>query len=131
MNEPVKLLNEFKLFQGNQFNVVERDFSLPGIKNVKKEIIISKAIIVVVPVLDKNQIILINQYRFGAKTYLLELPAGTVKNDEELLDCANRELEEETGYTAAKFEKINFILFITRNKYRTCPLLYCNEFEKD
>jgi ADP-ribose pyrophosphatase len=43
------------------------------------------------------------QYRHAVRKHLLEIPAGTLEAGESPLACARRELEEETGYTAAEF----------------------------
>ena len=107
MDIMVHLIKENELFNGDDFNIVEREYSLPHNKNIKKDVIISKAISSVVPVLDEKHIILVNQYRFGVKENLLELPAGTVNMNEDPLICAKREIEEETGYKAKHWIKYN------------------------
>ncbi|MBC7790227.1 MAG: NUDIX hydrolase [Anaerolineae bacterium] len=52
------------------------------------------------------QILLIRQYRYAANGYLYEIPAGRLDPGEEPLDCARRELREETGCTA---ENVQFM----------------------
>ena len=47
-----------------------------------------------------DQILMLRQYRLALDDFILELPAGTRNRDEEWLDCAQRELREETGYRA-------------------------------
>ena len=70
---------------------------------------------VIVPFLDENRIVLMRQYRYAANEALWELPAGTLEGREENArmvavetpaECAARELLEETGYEAARLEKI-------------------------
>ena len=51
-----------------------------------------------VVLLNKNKILLVRQYRYGANETLWEIPAGTVDPGESPLHCARRECEEETGY---------------------------------
>jgi ADP-ribose pyrophosphatase len=51
-----------------------------------------------------EEILLVEQYRYPAGETLLELPAGTLEADEAPLETAHRELEEETGYRAARME---------------------------
>jgi ADP-ribose pyrophosphatase len=52
------------------------------------------------------QILLLRQYRWAANEYLYEIPAGRLEAGEEPLSCAKRELREETGCTATKFEPL-------------------------
>lgn len=107
MNELVKLINEKKIYDGSNINIVERKFSFQNNKCFLKEIILSNPISVILPILDNNHIILVDQYRFGAKDNLLELPAGTIRDNEDSLACAKREIEEETGYKSDKWVKYN------------------------
>src|SRR5579883_1950929 len=55
---------------------------------------------------DKKRILLVRQYRLPADKYMWELPAGKVDPGEKPLDAAKRELVEETGYKARKWEKL-------------------------
>ena len=50
---------------------------------------------------EDNKVILVKQHRFP-HGFVLEIPAGTLEKGEEPLNCAFRELEEETGYRAKK-----------------------------
>jgi len=106
MDGNIKYLNEYFLFKSKQLGIVERNFDLGGKNTITKEIIKSKEISVIVPILDENNIILVDQYRFGVKKNLLELPAGTIENEEKPIDCAKRELKEETGYIAQNLDRI-------------------------
>jgi 8-oxo-dGTP pyrophosphatase MutT (NUDIX family) len=54
----------------------------------------------VVPITADNQVLMIAQYRHGSGQISLEIPAGLVEKDEDVLAAAARELREETGYTA-------------------------------
>jgi ADP-ribose pyrophosphatase len=70
----------------------------------------------VVPLLDANEddpeVLLIRQYRYAAESYLYEIPAGRLDAGETPLECARRELREETGYGAARIEKL-FTMYTT------------------
>ena len=56
---------------------------------------------------EEPQVLLIRQYRYAADGYLFEVPAGRLDPGEDPLDCAVRELKEETGCTA---EKLDYLL---------------------
>jgi ADP-ribose diphosphatase len=58
------------------------------------------------PAGDDPQILLLKQYRYAADAYLYEVPAGRLEPGETPLDCARRELQEETGCVAAHFEPL-------------------------
>lgn len=67
-----------------------------------RELIVHSGAVALVPIDDNGNVILVRQYRGGAKQVLLELPAGTVEPDEERIVTARRELQEEIGYYPGK-----------------------------
>ena len=70
----------------------------------------------VVPLLDADaddpEVLLIRQYRYAAGGYLYEIPAGRLDAAESPMECARRELSEETGYRAESVEHL-FTMFTT------------------
>ncbi|WP_396208222.1 NUDIX hydrolase [Gemmatimonas sp.] len=70
----------------------------------------------VVPVLgdpgDDPEVLLIRQYRYAADQFLYEIPAGRLDPGETPADCARRELQEETGYSAERVEHV-FTMYTT------------------
>ena len=54
----------------------------------------------IIPFINDNEIILIEQFRKPLERTLLEIPAGKLNKNESPITCAHRELEEETGYKA-------------------------------
>ena len=65
-------------------------------------------IVVMVPITDQNELVLIEQHRPAVRASVIELPAGLAGDssdvrDEPLVNAARRELEEETGYAAAEW----------------------------
>ncbi|MGD0968394.1 MAG: NUDIX hydrolase [Candidatus Aquilonibacter sp.] len=53
-----------------------------------------------------REVVLVRQYRYGIDEVIVELPAGSIDRGEDPLLCAKRELSEETGYTAARWEAL-------------------------
>lgn len=58
----------------------------------------SRGFVTMVALTPHQQVVLVRQYRYGADSMHLELPAGMLADDEVPQDCALRELAEETGY---------------------------------
>src|SRR3982751_2796504 len=58
------------------------------------------------PAGDDPQILLLKQYRYAAEDFLYEIPAGRLDPGEKPVDCARRELLEETGCTAEHIEPL-------------------------
>ena len=59
--------------------------------------------------LDKSQVLLLKQYRHALRDHILEIPAGTMDGRETALNCAQRELVEETGHSAKDWQKLGVI----------------------
>lgn len=95
------------MYHCNIFNVWEEEVVLPNGRSTKQSLIDHKPTVAIIAVNDKKEILLIKQYRNAVKKHLLEIPAGTMDRDSETpLQCAKRELAEETGFDAAKFVKL-------------------------
>jgi ADP-ribose pyrophosphatase len=61
---------------------------------------------IVLPILEDGRIVLIRNWRFAVEAELYELPAGCLEGGEDPIVCARRELTEETGYAAGRWEKL-------------------------
>ncbi len=55
---------------------------------------------------DDPQILLIKQFRHAADSFIYEIPAGKLDGNEPPIECAHRELREETGCTASRMEHV-------------------------
>jgi len=63
-------------------------------------------VVIVVPFIDRQKLLMIRQFRYPVDKVLLEFPAGHVNSGEDPRETANREMEEETGYSARKLEYV-------------------------
>ena len=77
-----------------------------GKKEIKKEVVLHKNSVGILPLIGKEKIVLVKQYRFPAKRELWEIPAGMLEKNEKPIKAAKRELKEETGFEAKKLLKI-------------------------
>lgn len=101
-----KTLKVNKLYKGRILDLEELEVQLPGGKTGKREIVRHNGAVAIIPYLDENTILLVEQFRTAVDKILLEIPAGKIEKDEEPLFCATRELEEETGY---KSDNLTFL----------------------
>jgi len=89
------------------FDVWEEEFSLPNGKTTRQSWIHHNPTVAIVAVNDKDELLLIKQYRNAVKKHLLEIPAGSLNGHTESPDlCAQRELAEETGFKAESMIKL-------------------------
>lgn len=73
---------------------------------VEKGIIEHPGAVILIPLMDNGDVLMLRQYRLSLDQTILELPAGTRGWREPWLDCAQRELREETGYRAQTFTEL-------------------------
>jgi ADP-ribose pyrophosphatase len=71
-----------------------------------REMVVHPGAVAIVALTSEKEIILVKQYRYPVKEILYELPAGKLEKGEAPAYSARRELEEETGYSAEKWEKL-------------------------
>jgi ADP-ribose pyrophosphatase len=89
-----------EIFKGKIIGVQVDTVRLPDGKTARREVVKHPGAVVILPLTDNKEVVLVRQYRHATGEILLELPAGKRDGGEEPLVCARRELEEETGYQA-------------------------------
>ncbi len=89
------------LFDSRRFRVERWPFERDGVEHIH-DIVVHPGAAVILPLLPRERVVLIHNYRPAAGGELLELPAGTLDPGESPLECARRELAEETGYRAER-----------------------------
>ncbi len=102
----LKILNHKVIYHGRVFNTIVDDIEYESGNKSVREVAEHPGGAVVLPLLDDGRIVLVYQYRYPMNQYLYELPAGKLEPNEPPEICASRELEEETGYTAGRLEKL-------------------------
>ena len=107
---PPRYKNSPRVLAGPRFDVhrVNLDGSgesdEPGGTKVERDIVVHAGSVMIVPVIDDDRLVLIRNYRISFDQVLWELPAGTMEVGEDPLECAFREVAEETGYQAGRLE---------------------------
>jgi len=109
----IAIVNRSKeIYRGRIFNFVTEALTLPNGRDTEMAFIRHPGSTAVVPLLDDHTVVMELQYRHPAGEYLLEIPAGTLASGESPLDCARRELKEETGFEAEEWVKLGKIHII-------------------
>ncbi|GBC93689.1 ADP-ribose pyrophosphatase [bacterium HR15] len=95
-----ELIESQTLYRGRVVTLRIDTVRLPNGHITQREIVEHRGAVAIVPLLDENTVLLIRQYRQAVGETLLEIPAGTLEPGELPDQCAQRELQEETGYRA-------------------------------
>lgn len=105
MSEEIKRLKRELKFKGKIIDFYQDTMEINGDHTVIWDFIKHKGAAAVVPVTEDGKILMVRQYRNALDRYTLEIPAGALDDENEPgLDCASRELEEETGYRSENME---------------------------
>lgn len=92
------------------FLKMKRDIvSLPDGQHAVREYLEHPGAVAILAILDDGRVLLERQYRYPIAQAVIEIPAGKLNTGEDPLLCAQRELQEETGYTAKHWSKIRRI----------------------
>jgi ADP-ribose pyrophosphatase len=94
-----------ELLRGHFLHVFRDTVRLPDGHHATREYVIHPGAVMIVAQLDDGRVVLERQYRYPVKSVMLELPAGKLDPGEASLACAQRELLEETGYTARQWAR--------------------------
>ena len=110
-NEPPEILEQRLFYKGRKFDYEVIKLRLPNGVEGNWECVRHPGGALAVPVTNDGKFVLVKQYRFTVEGRLLEFPAGTVEPNEDPAETIKREIEEETGYTAKKWQSLGkFIL---------------------
>jgi ADP-ribose pyrophosphatase len=101
-----KTVKTEEIFQGRIIKVRVDEVSLPDGSLSTREIVEHSGAVAIIALDDENNVWMVEQYRKAVEKELLEIPAGTLEEEEDPLECARRELAEETGFRAGKWEKV-------------------------
>lgn len=117
--EEYKRIKRELVCKGSIINMYKDYIQVPGGHIAQWDFIGHGGAAAVIPITDEGKILLVKQWRNALDRFTYEIPAGGLENPQELMiDCASRELEEETGY---KSDNLEFLISI-----RT-TVAFCNE----
>jgi ADP-ribose pyrophosphatase len=91
------------------YNLIRENVTLDNGVTADMEFIEHPGATAIVPMPSDSQVLLLKQYRHSLREYIWEIPAGTLNPAEVIIECAKRELIEETGYSADRWQKLGEI----------------------
>jgi len=86
------------IYQGRVVKLDLVSVKLPDGQTSQREIITHPGAVAIVALDEAKNVLMVRQYRLAAGRVMLEIPAGTLEPNEAPIVCAERELQEETGY---------------------------------
>jgi ADP-ribose pyrophosphatase len=102
-----RLIEKQVVFKGKKVTVeVHRLENQETERELSREVIVHPGAVVILPILSDGRVLLIQNHRYSVQQVLIELPAGTLEKGEDPMNCAGRELLEETGYLAGRIKPI-------------------------
>ena len=97
------------LYQGRVFKLIRENATLDNGVTTDMEFVEHPGATAIIPMLNESRVLLLKQYRHPLRKYIWEIPAGTIDPQESVINCAKRELIEETGYSANQWQKLGEI----------------------
>lgn len=92
-----------ELLKGHFLHVVRDTVRLPSGAEATREYVLHPGAVMVIGLLDDGRVVLERQFRHPMQAVIIEFPAGKLDAGETSLGCAQRELREETGYSAREW----------------------------
>jgi ADP-ribose pyrophosphatase len=106
MAKPIVPTEIRKVYEGRVFTLQIETLTLPKGHELKAEIIRHPGSVVIIPVTDAGEIVLVRQYRPAIGRWAWELPAGSLKPGEDIEQAAGRECQEEIGLIPKALRKV-------------------------
>ncbi|MGM0651654.1 MAG: NUDIX hydrolase [Bacillota bacterium] len=101
-----KTLSRSYLYRGRIINVRQDRVQISGNQVAFREVVEHPGAVAILAIDEENNVVLVKQHRQPAGDILLEIPAGKLEPGEDPLECARREMAEETGLEGASWEEL-------------------------
>ncbi len=101
-----KTLSSRLVYEGRAVRLRVDTVRMPSGRETTREIVEHSDCVAIIAIDDKDNILLVNQFRKPVEKELLEIPAGGIELGEDPVDCVRRELREETGFLPQKVERL-------------------------
>jgi ADP-ribose pyrophosphatase len=130
MNFEEKTLEREYIYKGKIINLRKDKVLLPNGNTSIREIVEHNGGVAIVAINEKNDVIMVKQYRKPYDEVLLEIPAGKLEKEEEHYDCAVRELQEEIGFKPLELKLMNVIYPSPGFANEKLYIYFCNKMIK-
>lgn len=100
MGRPFRVTKRNVIFSKGPIHLVDSSVRMPGGRILSRQILEHPGAVVIIPKRADGRYLLIKQFRFAARDWLWEFPAGGIEKGETLRQTARRELMEEVGFAA-------------------------------
>jgi 8-oxo-dGTP pyrophosphatase MutT (NUDIX family) len=104
MNKPIVAREIRKIYEGRIFTVQIESITLPKGNDLEAEVVRHPGSVVIIPLTNAGEIVLVKQYRHAIGRWAWELPAGSLKVGEDVRAAAIRECHEEIGLIPSRVE---------------------------
>ncbi len=131
MTDHPELIDSENVFEGRVFALRLDTLRTPEGHTFRREMIYHPGAVCMIPVDSDGRLLLVEQYRHGARTRLLEIPAGTLEPGEDPGETAARELREEVGMRAERVESLGGFWIAPSYATEYLHLYLCRELTPD
>ncbi len=131
MTEHPELLDSETVFEGRLYDVRLDTLRAPEGHTFRREMVYHPGAVCMVPLDADGRLLLVEQYRQGARTRLLEIPAGTLEPGEDPGETAAREMREEVGMRAGRVEPLGGFWIAPSWATEYLHLYLCTELTPD
>lgn len=102
-----KTLSTKPIYSGKIIDLEIQEVLLPNGNKSKREIVKHPGAVAIIAITPESKLLLVRQYRKALEKTIVEIPAGKLEKNEDPLECAKRELLEETGYECETLEYLS------------------------